>query len=166
MIFTFASGVFAVKAATPTIVFVLADDPVRLGLIINIARPGGNLTGINFLNAELGAKRLDLLRVLVPTATRIVLLGTPTGAFADAALRNTEVAARAVGLQIQSQPTIIGVIVLPRLTAVMFLIRACGMLRPPLASPLHQWSAEVPLSGGHGISAGSSDQRIIRSCCL
>jgi hypothetical protein len=57
--------------------------------------PGGNLTGINFLNAELGAKRLDLLRQLVPTATRIVLLGTPTGAFADAALRNTEVAARA-----------------------------------------------------------------------
>jgi putative ABC transport system substrate-binding protein len=93
VIFTFASGVFAVKSATPTIpvVFVLADDPVRLGLIANIARPGSNLTGINFLNAELGAKRLVLLRVLVPTATRIVLLGTPTGAFADAALRSRRV---------------------------------------------------------------------------
>jgi putative tryptophan/tyrosine transport system substrate-binding protein len=103
VIFTFASGVFAAKAATTTIpiVFVLADDPVRLGLVTNIARPGGNLTGINFLNAELGAKRLDLLRQLVPTATRIALLGTPTGAFADAALRNTEGAARAAGLQIQ-----------------------------------------------------------------
>jgi len=53
------------------------------------------------LNAELGAKRLDLLRELVPTATRIVLLGTPTGSFADAALRDTEGAARAAGLQIQ-----------------------------------------------------------------
>jgi putative ABC transport system substrate-binding protein len=103
VIFTFASGVFAAKAATPTIpvVFVLADDPVRLGLVTNIARPGGNLTGINFLNAELGAKRLDLLRELVPTASRIVLLGTPTGAFADAALRNTELAARSARLQIQ-----------------------------------------------------------------
>jgi len=103
VIFTFASGVFAAKAATTTlpIVFVLADDPVRLGLVTNIARPGGNLTGINFLNAELGAKRFDLLRELVPTATRIVLLGTPTGAFADAALKNTEVAVRAAGLKIQ-----------------------------------------------------------------
>src|SRR5262249_5847126 len=101
VIFTFASGVFAAKAATTTIpvVFVLADDPVRLGLVTNIARPSGNLTGINFLNAELGAKRLDLLRQLVPTATRIVLLGTPTGS--DAGLRNTEGAARAAGLQTQ-----------------------------------------------------------------
>jgi hypothetical protein len=103
VIFTFASGVFAAKAATTTIsiVFVLADDPVRLGLVPSIARPGGNLTGINFLNAELGAKRLELLRELVPAATRIVLLGTPTGAYADAALRDTEVAARGAGLQIQ-----------------------------------------------------------------
>jgi putative tryptophan/tyrosine transport system substrate-binding protein len=103
VIFTFASGVFAAKAATATIpiAFVLADDPVRLGLVTNIARPGGNLTGINFLNAELGAKRLDLLRQLVPTATRFVLLGTQTGAFADAALENTETAARAAGLRIR-----------------------------------------------------------------
>ena len=103
VVFTFASGVFAAKAATTTIpiVFVLADDPVRLGLVPNIARPGGNLTGINFLNAELGAKRLELLRELIPTATRIVLLGTPTGASADAAIRDTELAAHAAGLQIQ-----------------------------------------------------------------
>ena len=103
LIFTFASGVFAAKAATMStpIVFVVADDPVRLGLVTNFARPGGNLTGINFLNAELAAKRLELLRELVPTATRIILLGTPTGAFADAALRNTELAARGAGLQIQ-----------------------------------------------------------------
>ena len=103
VVFTFASGVFAAKAATTVIpiVFVLADDPVRLGLVPNIARPGGNLTGINFLNAELSAKRLELLRELVPTATRIVLLGTPTGASADAAIRDTELVAHAAGLQIQ-----------------------------------------------------------------
>ena len=103
VIATFASGVFAAKAATATIpiVFVLADDPVRLGLVTSLARPGGNLTGIDFLNAELGPKRFELLRELVPTAAHIVLLGTPTGAAGDAALRNTEAAARAAGLQIQ-----------------------------------------------------------------
>jgi len=103
VVFTFASGVFAAKAATTVIpiVFVLADDPVRLGLVPNIARPSGNLTGINFLNAELGAKRLELLRELVPTATRIVLLSTPTGASSDAIIRDTELAAHAAGLQIQ-----------------------------------------------------------------
>src|SRR6516162_6133016 len=103
VIFTFASGVFPAKAATTTIsiVFVLAGDPVRLGLVPNIARPGGNLTGINFLSAELGAKRLELLRELVPTATRIVLLGTPTGASADAGLKDIEEAARGAGLKIQ-----------------------------------------------------------------
>ena len=103
VVFTFASGVFAAKAATTTIpiVFVLADDPVRLGLVPNIARPSGNLTGINFLNAELSAKRLELLRELVPTATRIVLLSTPTGASSDAIIRDTELAAHAAGLQIQ-----------------------------------------------------------------
>jgi putative ABC transport system substrate-binding protein len=104
VIATFSSGVFAAKAATTTIpiVFVLADDPVGLGLVSNIARPGGNLTGVNFLNAELGAKRLELLRELVPTATRIVLLRTPTGVGADAAQKNMEAAARAAGLQIQA----------------------------------------------------------------
>ena len=103
VVFTFASGVFAAKAATTVIpiVFVLADDPVRLGLVPNIARPSGNLTGINFLNAELSAKRLELLRELVPTATRIVLLSTPTGASSDAIIRDTELAAHAAGLQIQ-----------------------------------------------------------------
>jgi putative tryptophan/tyrosine transport system substrate-binding protein len=102
VIATFASGVFAAKAATTMIpiVFVLADDPVRLGLVASLARPGGNLTGTNFLSAELGPKRLELLRELVPTAARIVLLGTRTGTAADDALRNTEAAARA-GLKIQ-----------------------------------------------------------------
>ena len=103
VIATLAGGAFAAKAATTRIpiVFIVADDPVRLGLIASLARPGGNLTGINFLNAELTSKRLELLRELVPTASRIAVLVRPAGSFAEAPLRDMDLAARAMGLQIQ-----------------------------------------------------------------
>jgi ABC-type uncharacterized transport system substrate-binding protein len=94
----------AAKAATTTIpvVFITSDDPVKLGLVTSLARPGGNLTGINFFTAELTAKRLELLRELVPTATRVALLVNPTNAAnTQATLREGEPAARAIGLQIQ-----------------------------------------------------------------
>src|SRR5262249_42461461 len=94
----------AAKAATTTIpiVFNMADNPVRIGLVASLARPGGNLTGVNFLSAELGAKRLELLRELVPGATRVAMLLQPSvGASTEAVRRDVEPAARAMGLQIQ-----------------------------------------------------------------
>ena len=94
----------AAKAATTTIpiVFIVAEDPVRLGLVASLARPGGNLTGINFFNAELAAKRLELLRELVPAATRVAVLVNPANATnTETTLRDVEAAARAMGLQIQ-----------------------------------------------------------------
>ena len=93
----------AAKAATATIpiVFGVAEDPVRLGLVASLARPGGNLTGINFLNAELAAKRLELVRELVPTATRISVLVNPTGPTSETTSRDVQAAARAIGLKIQ-----------------------------------------------------------------
>jgi putative tryptophan/tyrosine transport system substrate-binding protein len=95
---------FAAKAATTTIPIVLstAEDPVRLGLVASLARPGGNLTGINLLSAELAAKRLELLRELVPRATHVAVLVNPANAtMTEITLRDLEPAARAMGLQTQ-----------------------------------------------------------------
>ena len=94
----------AVKAATTTIpiAFIAAEDPVRLGLVASLARPGGNLTGINFFSSELAAKRLDLLHELLPRAARIAVLVNPANATNTASiLRDVEAAARAIGLQVQ-----------------------------------------------------------------
>jgi putative ABC transport system substrate-binding protein len=94
----------AAKAATTTlpIVFLVSDDPVRLGLVASLARPGGNLTGVNFFNSELAAKQLELLHELVPRATRVAVFVNPVqAAIVETMLRNTESAAPAMGLQIQ-----------------------------------------------------------------
>jgi putative tryptophan/tyrosine transport system substrate-binding protein len=91
-----------VKATTTIpIVFSVNEDPVRLGLVASLARPGGNLTGVNFLAGELAAKRLELLRELVPAATRVAVLVNPANATtAESTLRDVAPAARAMGLQI------------------------------------------------------------------
>ena len=98
------NSALAAKAATTTIpiVFAVGEDPVRLGLVVSLARPGGNLTGINFFNSELTAKRLELLHELVPTATRVAVLINPTeAANAETTVRDVQSAAHAIGLQIQ-----------------------------------------------------------------
>ena len=93
----------AAKAATTTIpiVFAVSDDPVKLGLVDSLARPGGNATGINFFATEVVAKRLGLLHELVPKAVRIAVLVNPANAsITEATLRDLPEAARALGLQI------------------------------------------------------------------
>jgi putative ABC transport system substrate-binding protein len=95
---------FAAKAATTTIpiVFGVSENPVRLGLVPSLARPGGNLTGVNFFVTELTAKRMELLRELVPGAIRVAVLVNPANAaITEATVRDVETAARAMGLQIQ-----------------------------------------------------------------
>jgi putative tryptophan/tyrosine transport system substrate-binding protein len=93
----------AAKAVTTTIpiVFNVAEDPVKLGLVASLARPGGNATGINTFAAEVVAKRLGLLRELVPGATRVAALVNPTAPIAETALRDIETATRATGMQIK-----------------------------------------------------------------
>ena len=95
---------FATKASTTTIpiVFLVGEDPARLGLVASLARPGGNLTGVNFFNTELAAKRLELLRELLPTAKRVAMLVNPAEATnTESVVRDAEGAAPAMGLQIQ-----------------------------------------------------------------
>jgi len=94
----------AAKAATTTvpIVFGVGEDPVRLGVVASLARPGGNATGMNFFNGEVTAKRLRLLHDLVPKAVRIAVLVNPANASnTESVLRDVQEAASAIGLQIQ-----------------------------------------------------------------
>jgi len=98
------AGSIAAKAATATIpiVFGVGDDPVKLGLVTTLARPGGNATGINYFAQEVNAKRLGLLHELVPKATRVAVLLNPANApIAEITLRDVQGAARNIGLQIR-----------------------------------------------------------------
>ena len=94
----------AAKAATKAIpiVFGVGDDPVKLGLVASLSRPDSNATGINFFNSELTAKRLGLLRELLPKAVRIGALVNPSNVdTAERAVKDVKAAAPAIGLQIQ-----------------------------------------------------------------
>ncbi|HMH98307.1 MAG TPA: ABC transporter substrate-binding protein, partial [Bradyrhizobium sp.] len=95
-------SVFAAKAATSTIpiVFVSAGDPVQLGIVASLNRPGGNITGVSFLAVELASKRLELLLDVVPAATVIGLLTNPNNPRTDLEIGQLQAAARTVGKQI------------------------------------------------------------------
>jgi putative tryptophan/tyrosine transport system substrate-binding protein len=98
------SAALAAKAATATIpiAFIMADDPVKVGLVTSLARPGGNATGISFLAAEVEAKRLQLFREVVPGASRIVVLVNPAEARrSESRIRALEAAARTMTLEVQ-----------------------------------------------------------------
>ena len=93
----------AAKAATTTvpIVFIVGVDPVAVGLVTSLSRPGGNFTGVTVLSAELGPKKLELLHDLIPAATDIALLINPTSAtLAETQSRDVQAAARKLGLQL------------------------------------------------------------------
>jgi putative ABC transport system substrate-binding protein len=99
-----SNAAFAAKGATTTIpiVFSSPEDPVGLGLVASLARPDGNLTGINWFASELSAKRLELLRELVPGAARVAVLVNPANATStESTLKDVLAAAGAVGLQTQ-----------------------------------------------------------------
>ena len=94
----------AAKAATTTIpvIFISPEDPVRLGLVTSLAKPSGNLSGINLLSGELVAKRLELLRDLVPRAARVAVLVNPANPpTTETTLKDVQTAALAMGLQVQ-----------------------------------------------------------------
>jgi putative ABC transport system substrate-binding protein len=97
------SAALAAKAATATIPIVFAggNDPVKLGIVASLNRPGANLTGITNLNIELGSKRLELLREMVPTATNVTVLINPTNPSVDTITSELGAAAHRLGLQLQ-----------------------------------------------------------------
>ncbi len=95
-----AAPVAKVATKTVPIVFLTAADPVETGLVASLNRPGGNLTGISILNAELGAKRLELLQQLLPSATTVALLANPTHPATESVSKDLQDAARTLGLQL------------------------------------------------------------------
>ena len=96
------ASTLAAKAATTSIpiVFGIAEDPVQLGLVASLNRPGGNITGVNYFTQDLGPKRLGLLRELMPAGADVVVLVNPKSPITDSALEDLQAAASAVGQQL------------------------------------------------------------------
>jgi putative tryptophan/tyrosine transport system substrate-binding protein len=96
-------AVQAAKEATKTIPIVtpITTEPLETGLVASLARPGGNITGLSYMSSDLSGKRLELLREVVPGVSRIAVLSNPSSATVPPMMRKTEVAARALGVQLQ-----------------------------------------------------------------
>jgi ABC-type uncharacterized transport system substrate-binding protein len=105
-----SAGALAAKAATATIpiVFVGVGDPVGIGLVASLARPGANITGVTNITVELTGKRLELLKEMVPSASRIVAFMNPDAPIARIQIRNAEAAARTLGVQLHPVLTVRG----------------------------------------------------------
>ncbi len=102
-----AAGLVGAQAATeatktiPIVMVAVAADPVGTGLVASLARPGGNITGLTLISSELSGKRLELLKTVVPRVSRIAVLSNPTAAASALQMKETEVAARVLGVQLQ-----------------------------------------------------------------
>ena len=140
-------GSLAAKAATPTIpiVFVAVADPVGAGLVPNLARPGGNITGITHIVAELTGKRLELLKEIVPSASRIAVLVNPDDPNATVQMQNAEAAARPLGVRLEPVLTLRGASDLERAFEVISRSGAAAALRmvDPTGGPLRARTMEL-----------------------
>jgi putative ABC transport system substrate-binding protein len=138
-----------IKAATPTIpiVFVAVADPVGVGLVPSVARPGGNVTGITHIVAELTGKRLELLKEMVPFASRIAVLVNPDDPNATVQVRNAEAAARPLGVQLQPIVTLRSASDLPGAFDQISRSGAAAVLRmvDPQGGPLRARTAELAM---------------------
>jgi len=140
-------GSLAAKAATPTIpiVFVAVADPVGAGLVANVARPNGNVTGITHIVAELTGKRLELLKEIAPSASRIAVLVNPDDPNATVQIKNAEAAARTLGVQLQPVLTVRGASDLERAFEAISRSGAGAALRmvDPTGAPLRARTVEL-----------------------
>jgi putative ABC transport system substrate-binding protein len=155
----------AAKAATTTIpiVFGVGEDPVKLGLVSSLARPGGNATGINIFLQEIAAKRLGLLHELLPKAVRIAVLVNPANAAtAEATLRDVPEAARAIGLQIQ----VLNASTSREIEAVFATLardRADALFVAPDSFFISRRDQFATLAAGHGIPAAYSTREDVEA---
>jgi putative tryptophan/tyrosine transport system substrate-binding protein len=105
IIATGTSAVHAAKQATSTIPIIMenmGDDPVQQGFVASLARPGGNITGFTILGTDLAGKRMEIVKEVLPKVSRVAILRDPTNPATSAYLKETEAAARALGMQLQS----------------------------------------------------------------
>ena len=138
------------KNATKTIPIVMTNvsDPVALGLVSSLARPGGNITGLSTFATELSGKRLELLKEIVPKLSRVTFFGNSTAPVNAEALRETEVAAEAIGLQIQYLEVQSAKEIDPAFQAASKgRAQAVLVLRNPLTSIHHARIAELAVKG-------------------